>query len=106
VSLADTLSGVENPTVKGLPVVVGRRGPPALPKGLPVARSLDDGGMDLDQTPLLLPEISSVPSRPKNVDLAAYFARRRRAPVWLWIVAAIGAILAAAMAVIAWKVGW
>jgi serine/threonine protein kinase len=127
ISLADTVTGVEAPTLKR--PSPRRRGPPALPKSLPVARPLDDShptgieleaGGNVDQR--LLPERPSEhftqeapdpysaaePSSPskKDLDLAAYFARRRGAPAWLWFVAAAGAVLAAAMALLAWKMGW
>jgi serine/threonine-protein kinase len=107
VSLADTLTGVELPT-KG--PAGPRRGPPALPKGLPVARPLESrdlGGIELDAAPPPpgVPWDQSSPSK-KNIDLAAYFARRRGAPAWLWLVAAGGAAMAAAMAMLAWKMGW
>jgi serine/threonine protein kinase len=107
VSLADTLTGGALPTSKG---PSGRRGgPPALPKGLPVARPIENGkpaGIELDAAPLPSMETLGELGPSKKVDIAAYFARRRGAPLWLWFVAAGGAILAAAMMLIAWKMGW
>jgi serine/threonine protein kinase len=99
-SLADTLSGAPG----------GRKpGPPALPKGLPIARLLENGdssGIELDTLAEPPQEPLDEASRSKDIDLAAYFARRRCAPAWLWLVAGGGALLAAALAVLAWKMGW
>lgn len=72
---------------------------PAKERRLPVARLLNDGPASeyvLDAETPPLPIWKQLGTR-KGGDIETYLSRRRRAPAWLWLIVAGGALLAIAM---------
>ncbi len=108
-STADTASDLNRPTMKGAVAAhlfTNSESEPRLParKHLPRAQPLDDGSASefvADDNPR---PMSLAPKRDvlQDGDLAAYFARRKTTPKWLWAIAAGGIILALLLMLAIW----